>query len=132
MVNIVVLLPTRNSSQGRVKRRLGERRGQSEHSGEHYFLFGRQSNELSFIHPVVLSLSWAILDPLKPDVYLYLTKHAYKLATEGNSSFQCVLRRWFWILPRAAFNFKRWIKSRLPFSGIIRSSLYSPRFQDKG
>jgi len=28
--------------------------------------------------------------------------------------------------------FKRRIKSRLPFAGIIRSSLYSPRFQDKG
>ena len=29
-------------------------------------------------------------------------------------------------------NFKRRIKSHLPFAGIIRSSLYSPRFQDKG
>ena len=29
-------------------------------------------------------------------------------------------------------NFKRRIKSRLPFAGIIRSSPYSPRFQDKG
>ena len=28
--------------------------------------------------------------------------------------------------------FKRQIKSRLPFAGIIRSSPYSPRFQDKG
>ena len=28
--------------------------------------------------------------------------------------------------------FKRRIKSHLPFSGIIRSSPYSPRFQDKG
>jgi hypothetical protein len=31
---------------------------------ENYFLFDRQSNELSFIHPVVLSQSWATLDPL--------------------------------------------------------------------
>ena len=29
-------------------------------------------------------------------------------------------------------NFKRRIKSHLPFAGIIRSSPYSPRFQDKG
>ena len=28
--------------------------------------------------------------------------------------------------------FKRRIKSRLPFAGIIRSSPCSPRFQDKG
>ena len=28
--------------------------------------------------------------------------------------------------------FKRRIKSRLPFAGIIRSSPYSTRFQDKG
>ena len=28
--------------------------------------------------------------------------------------------------------FKRRIKSHLPFAGIIRSSPYSPRFQDKG
>jgi len=28
--------------------------------------------------------------------------------------------------------FKRRIKSHLPFAGIIRSSLYSARFQDKG
>ena len=28
--------------------------------------------------------------------------------------------------------FKRRIKSRLPFAGIIRSSPYSPRFQYKG
>jgi len=28
--------------------------------------------------------------------------------------------------------FKRLIKSRLPFAGIISSSPYSPRFQDKG
>ena len=28
--------------------------------------------------------------------------------------------------------FKRRIKSRLPFAGIIRSSPYLPRFQDKG
>ena len=28
--------------------------------------------------------------------------------------------------------FKRRIKSRLPFAGIIRSSPYSPRFQDNG
>ena len=33
-------------------------------------------------------------------------------------------------LPRLTF--KRRIKSRLPFAGIIRSSPYSPRFQDKG
>ena len=31
-----------------------------------------------------------------------------------------------------ALNFKRRIKSHLPFAGIIRSSPYSPRFQDKG
>jgi hypothetical protein len=29
-------------------------------------------------------------------------------------------------------NFRRRIKSRLPFAGIIRSSPYSTRFQDKG
>ena len=31
-----------------------------------------------------------------------------------------------------SLTFKRRIKSRLPFAGIIRSSPYSPRFQDKG
>ena len=31
-----------------------------------------------------------------------------------------------------ALTFKRWIKSRLPFAGIIRSSPYSTGFQDKG
>ena len=29
-------------------------------------------------------------------------------------------------------NFTRRIKSHLPFAGIIKSSPYSPRFQDKG
>ena len=33
---------------------------------------------------------------------------------------------------RVPLNFKRRIKSRLPFAGIIRSSPYSLRFQDKG
>jgi len=28
--------------------------------------------------------------------------------------------------------FKRRIKSHMPFAGVIRSSPYSPRFQDKG
>jgi len=32
----------------------------------------------------------------------------------------------------SVLNFKRRIKSHLPFSDIIRSSPYSPRFQDKG
>jgi len=32
----------------------------------------------------------------------------------------------------AALTFKRRIKSHLPFAGIIKSSPYSPRFQDKG
>ena len=39
------------------------------------------------------------------------------------------------ILTAYLFNyliFKRRIKSHLPFAGIIRSSPYSPRFQDKG
>ena len=31
-----------------------------------------------------------------------------------------------------SLTFKRRIKSRLPFAGIIRSSPYSTRFQDKG
>ena len=31
-----------------------------------------------------------------------------------------------------SLNFRRRIKSRLPFAGIIRSSPYSTRFQDKG
>ena len=31
-----------------------------------------------------------------------------------------------------ALTFKRRIKSRLPFAGIIRSSPYSSRFQDNG
>jgi len=33
---------------------------------------------------------------------------------------------------RITLNFKRRIKSHLPFAGIIRSSPYSPGFQDKG
>ena len=36
------------------------------------------------------------------------------------------------ITGRHLLTFKRIIKSRLPFAGIIRSSPYSPRFQDKG
>jgi len=32
----------------------------------------------------------------------------------------------------AHLTFKRRIKSHLPFAGIIRSSPYSPRYQDKG
>ena len=32
----------------------------------------------------------------------------------------------------ATLTFKRQIKTHLPFAGIIRSSPYSPRFQDKG
>ena len=32
----------------------------------------------------------------------------------------------------ADLTFKRRIKSHLPFADIIRSSPYSPRFQDKG
>ena len=34
------------------------------------------------------------------------------------------------IIPSVTF--KRRIKSHLPFAGIIRSSQYSPHFQDKG
>jgi len=34
--------------------------------------------------------------------------------------------------PCTALNFKRRIKCRLPFAGIIRTSPYSIRFQDKG
>ena len=33
---------------------------------------------------------------------------------------------------QGSLTFKRRIKSRLPFADIIRSSPYSPRFQDKG
>jgi len=33
---------------------------------------------------------------------------------------------------QATLTFKRRIKSRLPFAGIIKSSPHSPRFQDKG
>jgi len=33
---------------------------------------------------------------------------------------------------RFSLTFKRRIKSHLPFAGIIRSSPYSPSFQDKG
>jgi len=33
---------------------------------------------------------------------------------------------------KGALTFKRRIKSHLPFAGIIRSSPYSPRFQDNG
>ena len=33
---------------------------------------------------------------------------------------------------REILTFKRRIKSHLPFAGIIRSSPYSPRFQDNG
>jgi len=32
----------------------------------------------------------------------------------------------------ATLTFKRRIKFHLPFAGIIKSSPYSPRFQDKG
>ena len=37
-----------------------------------------------------------------------------------------------WILHAAYLNFKRRIKSHLPFAGIIRSSPYSSRFQGNG
>ena len=43
--------------------------------------------------------------------------------TEANCTNNCV---------QIHFTFKRRIKSHLPFAGIIRSSPYSPRFQDKG
>jgi hypothetical protein len=36
-----------------------------------------------------------------------------------------------WLLS-ASLTFRRRIKSRLPFTGIIKSSPYSPHFQDKG
>ena len=36
------------------------------------------------------------------------------------------------LLPELLLTFRRRIKSRLPFAGIIRSSPYSTRFQDKG
>ena len=46
----------------------------------------------------------------------------------------CLSSRWGALLERTVttLTFKRRIKSRLPFAGIIRSSPYSPRFQDKG
>ena len=40
----------------------------------------------------------------------------------------CLLCEW----NVCALTFKRRIKPRLPFAGIIRSSPYSPHFQDKG
>ena len=36
------------------------------------------------------------------------------------------------IMYRSLINFRRRIKSRLPFAGIIRMLPYSTRFQDKG
>ena len=36
------------------------------------------------------------------------------------------------LLAEPTLTFKRRIKSHLPFAGIIRSSPYSPRFQDNG
>jgi len=44
-----------------------------------------------------------------------------------NISFQNVYRA-----PFSVLTFKRRIKSHLPLEGIVRSSPYSPRFQDKG
>jgi len=37
-----------------------------------------------------------------------------------------------YIAHRTALTFRRRIKSRLPFAGIIRRLSYSTRFQDKG
>ena len=53
---------------------------------------------------------------------------------------QCKVCLMFVVCPRGDLmklacrflTFKRRIKSHLPFAGIIRSSPYSPRFQDNG
>ena len=54
---------------------------------------------------------------------------------DGSVCLWCILRRcWYRILfvTIIQLTFKRRIKYRLPFAGIIRSSPYSPRFQDNG
>jgi len=72
--------------------------------------------------------------------------HQARIPYEGPRSWfgQNVREYWLKILQTAllllkvmcsdfvSLTFRRRIKSRLPFAGIIRSSPYSPRFQDKG
>ena len=43
-----------------------------------------------------------------------------------------MLKRSLYFVKHLALTFRRRIKSHLPFSGIIKSSPYSTRFQDKG
>jgi len=51
----------------------------------------------------------------------------YHLGKNEESVFPCVTATL-----DGTLTFKRRIKSNLPFAGIIRSSPYSPRFQDNG
>ena len=62
--------------------------------------------------------------------------YAGRIAHEGRVSepisVQTGVRQGRILLPTTFLTFKRRIKSHLPFAGIIRSSPYSPRFQDNG
>ena len=70
-----------------------------------------------------------------PKILLRLCNMFFEKASQDSSTWPDKLsplhtqtHRYFTI----SLNFKRRIKSRLPFAGIIRSSRYYPRFQGKG
>jgi hypothetical protein len=69
--------------------------------------------------PSKLTFAYAVLNKiiLQSLAYGVLSVHR-----RTNYRIKCVLN----------LNFKRRIKSHLPFAGIIMSSPYSPRFWDKG
>ena len=69
------------------------------------------------------STSWNPLNLSRPVVGLLFELYGIRDELQGDTFFAYKL---------TSLTFKRWIKSHRPFAGIIRSSPYSPRFQDKG
>ena len=55
-----------------------------------------------------------------------------RLITQATNWYQLVINKARPTVYRMPLTFRRRIKSRLPFAGIIRRLPYSTRFQDKG
>ena len=84
-------------------------------------------------HPVFLVVTFLVLRK-KPSLLIqyHFLSPGCLLAFFSNTSDSRLSSRDTYVTLSFQLTFKRRIKSHLPFAGIIRSSTYSPRFQDKG
>jgi hypothetical protein len=86
-------------------------------------------NILEVRHHVTISVFFSSPSSRMCDTRHFLFLIHYHPSILSNMIWKFEFEIWIW---RKALTFRRRIKSRLPFAGIIRSSPYSARFQDKG